>query len=185
MSLPTREEALKLLEQHVQEPYQKLHAKMVARAMERVAADYNENADLWYITGLLHDLDYNEFPDAHPNESLKWFTEWKYPEALTHAVAAHAQSSGRTEVHPKTQIDFALIACDELSGLLYAYSLMRPTGFDGMEAKSVLKKFNDKAFAAKIDRAEIMTGVEGLGLDLKEHMQKLIDVFAGMEELKK
>lgn len=183
--LPTREQAHELLEQHVQEPYQRLHAQMVARAMERLATDYNDDADLWYITGLLHDLDYNEFPDAHPNESLKWFAEWKYPEQLIHAVAAHAQSSGRTDIHPKTQIDFALIACDELSGLLYAYSLMRPTGFDGMEAKSVVKKFKDKAFAAKIDRTEIMTGVEGLGLDLKEHIQKLIDVFAGMEELKK
>lgn len=183
--LPTREEAQKLLSEHVKEEYQILHSHMVARAMELYAKQYGQNEDLWYITGLLHDLDYFEFPDEHPNESLKWFAEWHYPESLIHAVAAHAHSSGRTESAPKTQIDFALIACDELSGLLYAYSLMRPTGFEGMEAKSVMKKFKDKAFAAKIDREEIKMGVEGLGADLKEHIQKLIEVFAGMEQLQK
>jgi len=183
--LPSREEAHKLLEEHVKEDYQKLHANMVARAMELYAKEYGQNEDLWYLTGLLHDLDYFEHPDEHPNESLKWFAEWKYPESMIHAVAAHAHSSGRTGVAPKTQLDFALIGCDELSGLLYAYSLMRPTGFDGMEAKSVMKKFKDRAFAAKIDREEIKLGVEGLGADLKEHMQKLIEVFSQMPELKK
>ena len=183
--LPSREEALKLLEKYVQEPYQRLHVKMVASAMELYAKEYNQNEDLWYITGLLHDLDYDKYPDEHPNESLKWFGEWKYPNELIDAISAHAFGSKRTTTPPKTQLDFALIACDELSGLLYAYSLMRPTGFDGMEAKSVMKKFKDKAFAAKIDREEIMMGVEGLKLDLKEHMQKLIGVFGTMEELKK
>ncbi|PIQ73695.1 hypothetical protein COV58_01075, partial [Candidatus Roizmanbacteria bacterium CG11_big_fil_rev_8_21_14_0_20_36_8] len=90
-----------------------------------------------------------------------------------------------TETPPKTQLDFALIACDELSGLLYAYSLMRPTGFDGMEAKSVKKKFKDKAFAAKIDRKEIMVGVAGLKIGLSEHIKTLIEVFQEMEELRK
>ncbi len=185
MSLPTREEAMKLLEEHVKEPYQILHAKMAAAGMEEYAEKLGANKELWYITGLLHDLDYFKHPDAHPNESMKWFAEWKYPEELIHAVAAHAHSSGRTEILPSSQLDFALIACDELSGLLYAYSLMRPTGFEGMEAKSVMKKFKDKAFAAKIDREEIMLGVEGLGLDLKEHMQTLIEVFNEMRDLKK
>ncbi len=183
--LPTRQKAQELLEEHVKEPYQRLHVKMVASAMELYAKEYNQNEDLWYITGLLHDLDYDKFPDEHPNESLKWFREWKYPSELIDAISAHAFGSKRTTTPPKTQLDFALIACDELSGLLYAYSLMRPTGFDGMEAKSVMKKFKDKAFAAKIDRDEIMMGVTGLGLDLKEHMQKLIGVFGQMEELKK
>jgi len=183
--LPSAEDALKLLEEHVQEPYQRLHAKMVALAMKAYAKEFGESEELWYDTGLLHDLDYDKFPDAHPNESLKWFADWKYPVELINAVSAHAFGSKRTETPPKTPIDFALIACDELSGLLYAYSLMRPTGFDGMEAKSVMKKFKDKAFAAKIDRTEIKMGVDGLKLDMKEHMQKLIEVFGQMEEFKK
>jgi lysyl-tRNA synthetase class 2 len=175
--LPSKEEALKLLEEHVKDDYQKLHAKMVAESMKMYANKFSANEDLWYITGLLHDLDYHKFPDEHPKESLKWFSEWGYPQELIQAVSAHAMGSGRTETQPKTQLDFALIACDELSGLLYAYSLMRPTGFEGMEAKSVMKKFKDKAFAAKIDREEIKKGVEGLGIDLKEHIENLIKTF--------
>lgn len=174
--LPSRIDALKLLEEHVKEPYQILHAKMVAKSMEAYAQKFKENEDLWYVTGLLHDLDYDKFPDEHPKESLKWFAEWSYPEEMIHAVSSHAMSSGRTDTKPKTQLDFALIACDEMSGLIYAYSLMRPTGFEGMEAKSVMKKFKDKAFAAKIDREEILMGVEGLGVELKEHIELLIKV---------
>lgn len=116
--LPTRTEAQILLEKHVSEPYQRLHAKMVASAMEKCAQTYGGDAELWFITGLLHDLDYNEFPDAHPNESLKWFQEWDYPGELIDAVSAHAFSSKRTVTPPKTKLDFALIACDELSGLI-------------------------------------------------------------------
>lgn len=183
--LPTREKAHELLEKYVKEQYQRLHVKMVASAMEMYAKEYHQNTDLWYITGLLHDLDYDKFPDEHPNESLRWFKEFGFPQIFIDAISAHAFSSNRTSTPPKTQLDFALIACDELSGLLYAYRLMRPTGFEGMEAKSVMKKLKDKAFAAKIDREEIYRGVEGLGIDLKNHIQKLIDVFKEMEELKK
>lgn len=184
-SLPSVDKAMKLLEKYVREPYQLLHAKMVAESMKAYAKIYGESEELWYDTGLLHDLDYDKFPDAHPNESLKWFGEWKYPVELIGAISAHAFGSKRTETPPKTQLDFALIACDELSGLLYAYSLMRPTGFDGMEAKSVKKKFKDKAFAAKIDRKEIMVGVAGLKIGLSEHIKTLIEVFQEMEELRK
>ena len=183
--LPTRKEALKLLEEYVQEPYQRLHAKMVALGMEAYAKHYGQNEDLWYITGLLHDLDYDKYPDAHPNESLKWFSDWGYPTELIDAVSAHAFGSKRTDTPPKTKLDYCLIACDELSGLLYAYSLMRPEGFVGMQPKSVKKKFKDKSFAAKIDREEIMLGVDGLELDLGDHMNTLITVFQEIEELKK
>lgn len=182
-TLPTREKALALLEEHVKEPYQILHAKMVASAMEFYAKRFGENEDLWYVAGLLHDIDYHEFPDEHPNHSIQWFKQWGYPEELIHAVGAHAHSSGRTTIEPSSQLDYALIACDELSGLLYAYSLMRPSKFDGMESKSAIKKYKDKAFAAKIDREEIQMGVAGLGIELKEHMENLIGVFAPMPEL--
>lgn len=184
MNLLTRDEALKILEEHVKEPYQILHAKMVAAGMKAYAKEFGENQDLYYLTGLLHDLDYHEFPDEHPRKSLEWFKEWGYPTELIDAVSAHAFGSKRTDTPPKTKLDFTLVATDEMSGLLYAYSLMRPTKFEGMEAKSAVKKFKDKAFAAKIDRAEIQLGVEGLGIELKDHIQRLIDVFKTMEELK-
>lgn len=183
--MPSIEQATQLLQKHVKEPYQLLHSKMVASAMKMYSKEYGENENLWYITGLMHDLDYNEFPNEHPKYSIEWLEELKYPKELIYSISAHAYSTKRTDTPPKSTMDFALIACDELSGLLYAYSLMRPTGFIGMEAKSAIKKFKDKAFAAKVDRNEITTGVDGLGLDLKEHIQKLISVFQTIDELKK
>ncbi|OGK51141.1 lysine--tRNA ligase [Candidatus Roizmanbacteria bacterium RIFCSPLOWO2_01_FULL_41_22] len=178
--LLSREEAQKLVEKHIQNDYQCLHALMVAKSLEAYAAVYGGDADLWYITGLLHDLDYYEYPQEHPNKAASWFKEWNYPKELIQAVAAHAQD--RTGVKPQSKLDFTLIACDELAGLLYAYSLMRPTGFVGMEAKSAKKKFKDKAFAAKVNRQEIQKGIDGLQIDLKEHIQKLIDVYKQMSE---
>src|SRR5258708_4345982 len=90
MSLPTRQKAEELLKQNVSDGYQKYHAMMVATAMEGYAKIYNEDADLWFITGLLHDIDFEKYPDVHPKESLAWFKEWEYAEDLSHAVEAHA-----------------------------------------------------------------------------------------------
>ncbi len=157
---------------------------MVAAAMEFYARHFGEDENLWYITGLLHDVDYFDFPEEHPNQSIQWFKQWSYPEELIHAISAHAHSSGRTTTEPSSQLDFALIACDELSGLLYAYSLMKPEKFKGMEASSALKKFKNKGFAAKIDREEIQLGVTGLHLELKNHIENLISVFEALPEFR-
>lgn len=173
--LPNREEARKLLEEHVTSEYQRLHATMVADVLAAYAKELGENEDLWYITGLLHDLDYDVYPDDHPAKSLEWFSEWGYPEQLTHAIAAHAHS--RTGVQPQTLLAGYLIATDELAGLLYAYSLMRSEGFEGMKLKSIKKKFKDKSFAAKVDREEIMFGVEKAGIDFDHHVMFLVKVF--------
>jgi len=179
----TVEGAQKLLAEQVKEEYQVLHAKMVAQGLKAYAKKFNEDEDLWFITGLLHDLDYYHFPNEHPSEELKWFKKWGFPEEMVRAVLAHAHK--RTGEEPSSRLGCALIATDELAGFLYAYSLMRPEGFSGMEAKSVLKKFKDKAFAKKVDRDEISYGVEKFGLDFAEHIDFLIQVFRDMEELKK
>lgn len=179
--LPTAEEALKLLDEHVKEDYQKLHVKMVSEVLKAYADELDEDKDLWRVTGLLHDLDYCEFPDEHPKKELEWFEEWGYPEQLIHAVAAHVH--GRTGVKPKTKLAYALIATDELAGFLYAYSLMRPDGFEGMKASSAKKKFKDKAFAKKVDREEINYGMELFGVDFGDHVDFMIKVYGDMEEL--
>ncbi len=176
--LPTREEAATLLEEYVQDSYQRLHARMVALGLEAYAEKYGMHKDLWYLTGLLHDLDYFQYPDDHPTKSLDWFKEWGYPEALRHAVAAHAQH--RTGVQPQTLLAKTLVATDELAGLLYAYSLMREEKFENMKVSSAMKKFKDASFAAKVDRAEIMRGVELMGITIEEHIQFLIDVYKQM-----
>lgn len=175
MMLPSRAEALEFLKEKVRNDYQIHHSQMVAKAMEAYAQKLGEDTELWYVTGLVHDIDYFEFPEVHPEKSLEWFRELDYPEELIHAVEAHAFM--RTGVEPETKLAAALIACDEMSGLLYAYSLMRPTGFEGMEAKSVKKKFKDKSFAAKVDRNDISYGMEKLGVDFGEHVALLIETF--------
>ncbi len=171
-----------LLENFVDDNYQKLHAKMVAKGMEAYAESFGEDKDLWYITGLLHDLDYFKFPDEHPLVELVWFKKWHFPDQFLHAVASHAHK--KTGVEPETKIAHALMAIDELAGFLYAYSLMRPEGFTGMKAKSVKKKFKDKAFARKVDREEIKAGFSNLGIDFSKHIDFLIEIYREMDEFK-
>lgn len=180
--LPSHNEAVAMLEEHVTDKYQLLHARMVAEGLKAYARKFGENEDLWWITGLIHDVDYFEFPDEHPHRSLEWFAEKGYPEQLQHAVSAHAWKW--TNVQPQTKLAAALIAIDELAGFLYAYSLMRPEGWNGMGVSSIKKKFKDKSFAAKIDREEIQFGITKLGVDFDEHVQFLIDVYQNMDELK-
>ena len=174
-----RETAEKLLLEHVQDEYQKLHSHMVANVLEEYAQKFGEDKDLWYITGLLHDLDYFEHPTEHPDIEVQWFTEWAFPQALIQAVQAHYFS--KTKVDPSTKLDSALLATDELSGLLYAYSLMRPDKFIGMEPSSVKKKFKDKSFAAKVDRSDINYGLEKFQEDFYEHVSLMIKVFEKMK----
>lgn len=171
----SRIQAEQLLDEHVKDDYQKLHAHMVANAMEAYADKFGEDKDLWYITGLLHDLDYFEYPSEHPGKSLDWFKKWDYPDELIHAVAAHGIFEPR--IKPQSDLAKALIAVDELCGFLHAYSLMRPGGYEGMKASKAKKKFKDKAFAAKVSREEILYGVEELGVDFSEHVTFLIEVF--------
>ena len=181
--LPTREEAMELLKKHVKDDYQLLHSKMVAHILEKYAEKLKQNKELWYITGLLHDLDFFEHPEEHPFHELDFFKEKNFPEALIHAVAAHYYK--KTSIMPKTKLAEALLAVDELSGLLYAYSKMRPEGFVGMKASSFKKKFNEKSFAAKVDRDDISLGIEKLGIPFDEHVDFVIKVLSEMDELKK
>lgn len=179
-SLIPREEALALLEEHVHDDYQIKHSKMVAAVLESYAKQFGADHDLWYLTGLLHDLDYYEYPEQHPEIAVKWFEERKFPNELIHAVKAHAFT--KTNEEPKTKLAACLLASDELCGFIWAYSLMRPGGLDGMEASSVMKKFKDKTFAAKIDREEISRGVEFFEVEMKEHIEQIISV---LKEFKK
>jgi putative nucleotidyltransferase with HDIG domain len=177
MTLPSREEALQILEEKVKDDYQVMHSKMVATVLESYAIKFGEDKDLWYITGLLHDVDYFEYPNEHPNKSLEWFVEWGYPEELIEAVREHyVDHSNKKTSLPK--LSATLIAVDELSGFLHAYSLMRPEGFEGMKASSVNKKLKDLKFAAKINREDINYGIEMMGIDKAEHIQFVVEVLS-------
>ncbi len=184
MPLPSKKQALSLLKEHVKDSYQQLHSLMVATALEQIAKKRNEDAILWYVTGLLHDLDYYEYPKEHPKKSLEWFVKWGYPQDLIRAIEAHAYSRINAP-KPDTLLAKYLYATDELSGLMYAYSLMRPTGFKGMTPTSVVKKLKDKRFAAKIDRNEVNEALDLIDEERNDFIKILIDVFSNMPELEK
>lgn len=177
VQMPDRQVAETLMEQHIQNEALRRHCRMVAAAMAAYAEKLGEDTELWYQTGLLHDLDWEEYPDEHPNKAV---TEWldQYPEELKQAILTHAPS--RTGKNPESLIQRYLFACDELSGFLHAYSLMRPEGFQGMKAGKAIKKLGDRSFAANVNREDIQKGFELINDSDTEHAQFLIAVFADL-----
>lgn len=178
MPLPTKEAAQRLLEEHVQDPYQRLHAQMVATAMDGYAPQFGGDRDLWFITGLLHDIDFERHPDTHPRDSLQWFKAWDYPPELIHAVEAHAYGYHGYTTLPQTKLAAALLACDEISGIFYAYRKLNPVRYGEMKPSSIKKKIKEPAFAAKVDRNTIYVGCEHLGVSLDDHVANLIRFFS-------
>jgi putative nucleotidyltransferase with HDIG domain len=178
MSLSTREEAKNILETHVKDEYQRYHALMTGTAMEGYANLYGEDPELWFMTGYLHDIDFEDHPHEHPGESLKWFKEWGYPEELIHAVEAHAYNYNGFTTLPQTKLAAALMSCDELCGIFYAYRKLNPIPYGEMKAKSVRKRFDEPRFAAKIERGTILRGCEILGVDIDTNIANLIKFFS-------
>lgn len=177
VSLPPRQSTINLMQSHIKNEALRKHVMMVANAMEAYAKKLNQDVELWYATGLLHDLDWEEYPDEHPNKAIaEWLSD--YPEELRQAVAAHAPS--RTNTQPKSMLDNYLFACDELSGFINAYALMRPEGLVGMKASSVKKKLKDKSFAANVSREDIQKGFDLIGDEPTDHITFLIEVFEKM-----
>jgi putative nucleotidyltransferase with HDIG domain len=181
MSVPSRSEADALLTTHVLDEYQRHHALMVATAMEGYAGLLGEDPQLWYATGLLHDLDFDRHPDLHPAESLKWFREWNYPEDMIHAVEAHAYGYHGFTTLPKSRLAAALLACDEICGIFYAYRKLNPVRYGEMKASSIKKKLKEPSFAAKVDRKTIDLGCESLGVTIDDHVANLIRFLAVLD----
>jgi len=171
--LPSRKEAEELLFTHVTDVYQRHHALMVGTAVEGYAKKFGEDPELWFLTGYLHDLDYQEHPTLHPGESLKWFAQWQYPESFIHAVEAHALNYNGFTTEPNTQLAAALFACDEICGIFYAYGKLNPMPYGDMKASSIMKRIKDLGFAPKIKREDIRYGCEKLGVSLEEHIAHL------------
>jgi putative nucleotidyltransferase with HDIG domain len=179
MPLPNRTEAVQLLHEWVETEGLRRHMLAVEAAMRVYARHYGEDEDLWGLTGLLHDLDYDRFPDmddqenGHPRTALRLFREKDYPPEFIHAIEAHATFLG---VPRESRLDKALLACDELTGLILACAYVRPDrDLRGVRLQSVKKKWKDKRFTAAIDRAENLRFIEELDEPFDDHLQRVLD----------
>ena len=148
--------------------------RAVEIVMRAAAHAYGEGApdvERWGIAGLLHDADYERWPDQHPNLIVAWLRERDLPD-IAHAISAHFSG---WDVSHETQLDKALLACDELTGFVMACCLIRPDGVLSLAPKSVRKRLKRKAFAAGVDRAEVQLGLDLLDVDIDAHVQLIID----------
>ena len=181
MPQPTREEAWALVTEWVESDSLRKHLLGVETGMRAYAGRYGGDEELWAVTGLVHDLDYERHPDlddtenGHPRTALRLFEELEWPQELIDAVAGHATFLG---VPRETEMAKALFAVDELSGFIAACALVRPTGIEGMTPKSVKKKLKQPSFAAGVNREEVRQGAEELGVEFDEHVAFLIEAMS-------
>ena len=168
----TREEARQLLSQMTTSESLLRHARTVELVMEAYALKLNQDVEKWAIAGLLHDADYQLYPDQHPAVIVKHLRD-QGEEEIAHAISAHYTKWG---VPYNTLLDKALLACDELTGFIVACAQVRPQRLEGLEPKSVIKKLWQKSFAASVDREEVQIGAQLFGVELKEHIAFIIDV---------
>jgi putative nucleotidyltransferase with HDIG domain len=178
MAEPTRDDAWELFCEWTESDSLRNHALGVEAAMRAYARKYGEDEELWAIAGIVHDLDYERYPDldtGHPRIALEELRQRGYPQEVIDAVAGHAEF---LEVPRETRMAKTLFAVDELSGFIAACALVRPTGIEGMKPKSVRKKLKQPSFAAKVDRGQIQRAIEDLGVDESEHIQFVIDAMA-------
>ena len=178
--IPTREEAFRLLTQYNQSDSLVKHALAVEGVMRYMARKRGEDEDKWGVIGLVHDLDYEQFPEQHCRKTEQILKENRWPAEYIRAVISHGWGIC-VDVKPETELEKVLYAIDELTGLVVTTALVRPSkSVMDLKAKSVKKKWKDKRFAAGVDRSIIASGAEMLGVDLGE---LITDTIMGMREV--
>lgn len=175
MTLP---EAREILTQMTKSASLLRHMRSIELVMTAYAEKLGENKDEWAIAGLLHDADYEAFPEQHPAVIVKKLREMG-EEKIAHAISAHYT---KWNVPYTTLLDKGLLACDELTGFTIACCQVRPDGISTLEAKSVIKKLKDKGFAAKVERDEVYQGAELFGVELADHISFIINVLRNHKE---
>ena len=173
--IPTPAEAEELVKRFNSDPFHIQHAETVSRVMGEFAKEYDsENVDFWRTVGMLHDIDFELYPEQHCVKAREMLRELNVDEDVIHAVISHGYGMC-IDVAPEKYMEKVLFAVDELTGLIGATALMRPTGISDMEPKSVIKKFKDKKFAAGCSRDVIRQGAEMLGMELNDLIAKTLD----------
>jgi putative nucleotidyltransferase with HDIG domain len=177
--VPTRNQAWETLTKYTQSEPLRRHALAVEAAVGAYARKFGEDEELWRVTALLHDFDYEMHPtlDKHPQDGAPILREEGYPEEVVEGVLSHAEHLGLPR---DTPLKKTLFACDELSGFIHACGLVRPDGIDTLEPKSVRKKLKQPSFASGVNRDDVYKGAEGLGVDLNEHIAFVIGALRPM-----
>ncbi|HEX2252331.1 MAG TPA: HD domain-containing protein [Thermoanaerobaculia bacterium] len=173
-SLPSRDDAWRLLCEHTHKEGLRKHALAVEAAMREYARHFGEDEERWGITGLLHDFDYERWPDPenHPYRGVEILEREGYPEDVRQAILGHASYTG---VPRESRMARALYAVDELSGFVVAVALVKPNqSLDEVDVRSVRKKLKDKAFARGVHREEVFAGAEELGVEFDQHVERVI-----------
>jgi putative nucleotidyltransferase with HDIG domain len=180
--MPTRADAYRLMTSHVKNENLQKHMLAVEVAMRFYARKYGEDEELWAMTGLLHDGDYEEYPDLreHTQVLARWLRQDGYDERIIYAILAHNDLN--LETHPRNNLlSKALYACDEITGMITATSLVRPTkSVTGLEVSSVRKKMKTKGFAAGVNREDLVRSAAELGVDLDEHIAFVIQAMSSI-----
>ena len=184
--VPRRDEALALMHEYTENKNLRKHMYAVEAAMRAYARKYGEDEELWGVTGLIHDFDYERFPndarsptEEHPSSGVAILRDQGWPDEILHAVMAHAEHTG---VEPETRMANVLRAVDELTGFVVACALVRPTGISDLKARSVKKKLKDRSFAAAVNRDEIREYTEVIGEDPTEHIDFVIEAMRGISD---
>ncbi len=177
-----RQKAWELVCQYTQSESLRKHMLAVEAAMRAYARRWNQDEEKWGIVGLLHDFDYQRWPNPpdHPLKGAEILHQLGYPEDVIYAIKSHADYL--PDCPRRSLMDKALYACDELAGFITAVALVRPGRLQGLTAKSVRKKMKQKSFAANVSREDIIRGAEDLGVDLDEHIQFVIDAMASIAD---
>jgi len=175
-SLPGRAAAWDLVCHHTASLTLRRHMLAVEAALRHLARQRGEDEDLWGCVGLLHDFDYEQFPEAHPMSGEALLAQAGWPVVVRRAILSHSEASG---VPRQSQLELALHACDELTGLIVAAALVRPDkDLRQVTLASVMKRWRSPAFAAGVDRAELLAAAQAFGVELEEHVA---EVLAGMQ----
>ncbi len=180
----SREAAIKLLKKYNKDPFHLQHAYTVEGVMRWYAVElgYGEDVDFWGLVGLLHDIDFEEYPEQHCIKAPELLREGGVGEQMIHAICSHAYGLS-TDIAPEHEMEKVLFAADELTGLIWATALMRPSkSCQDMELKSLKKKYKNKAFAAGCSREVIERGAEQLGWELEVLQQRTLDAMKAVEE---
>lgn len=180
MTLPTRESAWSLVCEYTQSESLRRHMLAVESAMRAYARRFREDEAAWGLVGLLHDFDYERWPDPpdHPLKGAAILKEKGYPDFIIYAIKSHADYL--RDCPRVSRIDKGLYACDELAGFVTACAMVRPERIAGLKASSVKKKMKQKGFAAAVNRDDMIRGAADLGIDLDQHIQFVIDAMTGI-----